>query len=93
MTEADAGPVFAPPNTNPVYADAVELQRILALSLPADLALFPPKSQELIQLRADSVDRIADEGAAAFDDNDAVVTLLAAGVFVAELEELPCPGW
>ena len=93
LTEAATRPVFAPPNENPVYADSVELQRILALALPADLGLFPPKSQELIQLRADSVDRIADEGAAAFDDNDAVVTLLAAGVFVAELEELPCPGW
>ena len=93
LTEGATTPAFAPPNASPVYEDTVELQRILALSVPADLGLFPPDTQEQIQNGASAIDAIADAGPAEFDDLDGGATLIHAGAFVAALEALPCPGW
>lgn len=93
LTEGATAPVFAPPNAAPVYADAVELQRVLALAVPADLPLFSPDVQTTIQFGANVIDEIADEGPAEFDGTDAGSTLIQAGIFVTELEALPCPGW
>ena len=93
LTEAATAPVFAAPSSVPVYEDAVELQRVLALSVPADLPLFPAETQEMIVERKAAIDAIADAGAAEFDELDGGTTLISAGQFVAALEELPCPGW
>jgi hypothetical protein len=93
LTEGATAPVFAPPNAAPVYEDALELQRVLALAVPADLPLFTPEVQTKIQFGADVIDQIADEGPAEFDGTDAGSTLVQAGIFVTELEALPCPGW
>jgi hypothetical protein len=93
LTEADSRPTFGAPLALPVYEDTVELQRILELAVPADLGLFPEDVQAAIQIQVDIVDQLADEGAGAFDSDDAVATLLAAGVFTTHLENLPCPAW
>jgi hypothetical protein len=93
LAEAGARPTFVAPLAAAVYADAEALQRILALSVPADLAIFPQKAQDQIVSFAGIVDQIADQGPAAFDDSDASATLVSAAVFVTELEALPCPAW
>ena len=93
LSEADGRPPFAAPLPLPVYEDVVELQRVLALSVPADLGLFDPPVQAAIEIQVDIVNQLAAEGAAAFDTDDATATLLAAGVFTTHLENLPCPAW
>jgi hypothetical protein len=93
LTEGATAPVFAPPNAAPVYEDTLELQRVLALAVPADLPLFSPEAQAKLQFGADVIDQIADDGPAEFDAADAGSTLIQAGIFVTELEALPCPGW
>jgi hypothetical protein len=93
LTEAATAPAFTAPSAVPVYEDAVELQRVLALSVPADLPLFPAETQEMIVGRKAAIDAIADAGPAEFDELDGGTTLISAGQFVAALEALPCPGW
>jgi hypothetical protein len=93
LTEAADRPPFVAPLVRPVYEDVLELQRILALAVPADLAIFPAKAQERIETQTGFVNDIADQGPGAFDDNAAGIALVAAGIFVKELEALPCPAW
>lgn len=93
LAESAAAPSFAAPHVLPVYEDAVELQRILGLSIPADLGLFPSDMRPLIEEQAAAVAQLASEGAAAFEEVDAVTTLGAAALFAGQLEALPCPAW
>jgi hypothetical protein len=93
LTEAAAAPPFVAPLALPVYADALALRGILDLAVPADLGLFSTSDQESILQATTRVGEVVDAGAGAFDDNAALSVLLAAGVFVAHLEALPCPGW
>lgn len=93
LAEAESAPSFSPAHVLPVYEDAAQLRRILDLSVPADLGLFPPNIRPLIEEQAAAVSQVADEGPAAFDEADAVTTLGAAALFAGQLEALPCPAW
>ena len=77
----------------PTYADAVSLQKLLALAVPADLGLFPPSGQVEIAEVGALIDQLVADGPAAFDGADAVSVFTSAAVLIAYLEGLPCPAW
>jgi len=90
LTEAAAPPAFVAPLALPTYADAVGLQGLLDLAIPADLPLFPMTVQEEIVGVAELIDPIVEAGEAAFDNSDAAYVLASAGLLISHLEDLPC---
>ena len=93
VAETESPPSFLEPTPGPTYADAVSLQGLLKLSLPADLGLFPPPAQAEITDLAALIDQIVTDGPDAFDGTDSVSVIATAAVLIRNLESLPCPAW
>jgi Zn-dependent M28 family amino/carboxypeptidase len=74
LAEAETAPVFVAPSATAVYEDAVTMSQILTLSVPADLALYPPGTQSQITATKAAIEAAVAAGEGAFDAADADAT-------------------
>jgi hypothetical protein len=93
VAETETPPAFVAPAAGPTYEDAVALAGLVALSVPADLDLFPPPARAEIEELAALIEQVAAEGPDAYDGADAVAVIATAAVLIRHLEALPCPAW
>jgi Peptidase family M28 len=93
VAETETPPAFVAPAAGPSYEDAVALAGLIALSVPADLDLFPPPARAEIEDLAALIEQVAAEGPDAYDGADAVAVIATAAVLIRHLEALPCPAW
>ena len=83
----------AGPAADPVKGDASWYTTILAVTVPADLGLYPPAVQTGILAIAADLDAIVADGPGAFDDADSDTTLAHAGVLSSAIPALGCPAF
>jgi hypothetical protein len=85
-------PAFVAGTPPATYDDAVAFGRVVDRSW-ADRALLPSADQATLERVRSDMQRIVDEGRAAFDSTDVSVTLGDAATTVSLLTRLPCDGF
>jgi hypothetical protein len=90
LTEAATTPPFRAPNPAlAVYADAVSLRHAVGLG-QADLGLFAPPEQTLLQGLDATLNQMVADGPAAFDSSDVGTLLNTALQTIGAIKTLPC---
>jgi len=92
LAEAATVPAFQPPNPAlAIYGDAVSLGAVFTDGL-ADLALFPPADQTVIQQSQAQIAAMVAAGPGNFDGGDVNALFAAASGGIAAIGRLDCPG-
>ena len=90
LTETSTPPTFVPPNPAlAVFADAVTLQTVFTRA-QADLPLFTPADQTVVQNIGTTINQIVTDGPAQFDNVDVAATLQSALDGVAAIQRTGC---
>jgi hypothetical protein len=90
LAEAPSRPPFVPGAPLAVFEDAVSLQSVMAMAIPADLELISPDDQAVVLATQARIDQIVADGPAQFDNDDIIELLNAASMLINVLTGMPC---